>query len=115
MCTSSSMSTTPERGVFVGELSSIKCSASGCHQNFRPCEPEEPPITTATHVIEHQPHHCPHEETVQDKVPLGVEGEDAKVHRESWVEDAEEGCGFGAKSFATRFDRNISQNKKKKP
>ncbi|KAI9119075.1 hypothetical protein K1719_009750 [Acacia pycnantha] len=39
--------------------SSIKCAACGCHRNFHRREPEEP-ISTATHVIEYQPHHRHH-------------------------------------------------------
>ncbi|XP_028781680.1 zinc-finger homeodomain protein 9-like [Neltuma alba] len=39
--------------------SSIKCAACGCHRNFHRREPEEP-VSTATHVIEYQPHHRHH-------------------------------------------------------
>ncbi|ESW23222.1 hypothetical protein PHAVU_004G028600 [Phaseolus vulgaris] len=41
--------------------SSIKCAACGCHRNFHRREPEEPPISPATHhVLEYQPHHRHH-------------------------------------------------------
>ncbi|WJX75209.1 Zinc-finger homeodomain protein [Trifolium repens] len=36
---------------------SLKCAACGCHRNFHRREPEEPPLSTTTHVIEYQPHH----------------------------------------------------------
>ncbi|KAK4280993.1 hypothetical protein QN277_012543 [Acacia crassicarpa] len=39
--------------------SSIKCAACGCHRNFHRREPDEP-MSTATHVIEYQPHHRHH-------------------------------------------------------
>ncbi|CAL5191211.1 unnamed protein product [Lathyrus oleraceus] len=36
---------------------SLKCAACGCHRNFHRREPEEPHLSTTTHVIEYQPHH----------------------------------------------------------
>ncbi|CAL0321744.1 unnamed protein product [Lupinus luteus] len=47
----------PSPNVTAGDPASIKCAACGCHRNFHRREPDEPPISTTTHVIEYQPHH----------------------------------------------------------
>ncbi|TKY65188.1 Zinc-finger homeodomain protein 11 [Spatholobus suberectus] len=51
----------PSPTATAADPSSIKCAACGCHRNFHRREPEEPPLaSTATHVIEFQPHHRHH-------------------------------------------------------
>ncbi|CAJ1946980.1 unnamed protein product [Sphenostylis stenocarpa] len=51
----------PSPAATADDPSSIKCAACGCHRNFHRREPEEPPISPATHhVLEYQPHHRHH-------------------------------------------------------
>ncbi|KAG4911629.1 hypothetical protein AAZX31_19G021300 [Glycine max] len=51
----------PSPAATADDPSSIKCAACGCHRNFHRREPEETPISPATHhVLEYQPHHRHH-------------------------------------------------------
>lgn len=51
----------PSPAATADDPSSIKCAACGCHRNFHRREPEESPISPATHhVLEYRPHHRHH-------------------------------------------------------
>ncbi|XP_020208273.1 zinc-finger homeodomain protein 9 [Cajanus cajan] len=51
----------PSPAATADDPTSIKCAACGCHRNFHRREPDDPPISPATHhVLEYQPHHRHH-------------------------------------------------------